>query len=239
MTDSVPGSGLRFRWTNPPHSALCQRGTKGVCRIEFQHSGGRRGDTPPAPGTSCARAARPSPARSPPPGRPPRARRTPPGASSAPRGGSPGRGCRYCPIVSAATPAAARSRITATSSSICLPETHHEAGLGRDRRVDLPRAAQQGERAGIVRAGPNARVEARNRFEVVVEHGGIGGQDGLERARKRRRNRGSGLRRTGSAQPARHPRQFAPGRDPKPRRLFQGMDEPRNQRIPRVAAAAG
>jgi hypothetical protein len=49
-------------------------------------------------------------------------------------------------------------------------EADHQAGLGEDGGVEFLHPVQQPQRVEVARAGPDGEVEARHRFQVVVEH---------------------------------------------------------------------
>ena len=83
-----------------------------------------------------------------------------------------------------------------------LAEPDHDAGLGEDGRIDLLHLLQQADGVEIARAGADLQVLGRHRFEVVVEHVGLGRDHDLERAglaqEVGRQDLDGGLRRAGA-----------------------------------------
>ena len=75
-----------------------------------------------------------------------------------------------------------------------LAEAEHEAGLGRDRRVDPFRFAQDRQRALETRAGTDEVVEPRNRLDVVIEVVGLAPRRRCAPIRSCRENRTSAPR---------------------------------------------
>ncbi len=63
-----------------------------------------------------------------------------------------------------------------------LAETHHQPGLGRDRREAPLEFPEQGQRVRVVGAGSRLPVQPRYRLEIVVHHVGRRLAEDRERA---------------------------------------------------------